>query len=154
MANLNGFNASEVEPSVPFEPLPAADYLCSAVDSDVKQTKDGHGSFLEFKFEIIEGQYKGRTFFDRLNLDNPNEKAVAIARATLSALCRAVGVLTPKDSCELHNIPLIATIKLRKREDNGEMSNEVKGYKPRSAGSSSPSKPADDKKSNAAPWKK
>ena len=26
MANLNGFNASEVEPTVPYEPLPANNY--------------------------------------------------------------------------------------------------------------------------------
>ena len=56
-------------------------------------------------------EFKGRNLWARLNLDNPNEIAVKIARAELSALCRAVGVLEPKDSVELHNLPLVISVK-------------------------------------------
>ena len=33
--------------------------------------------------------------------------AVKIARAELSAICRAVGVMAPNDSVELHDLPLV-----------------------------------------------
>ena len=95
----------------------------------MKPTKKGNGSYLECEFEVIEGEHKGAKFWDRLNLNNPNPDAVKIARGTLSAICRSVGVMKPSDSCELHNLPLIASVKVKKRDDNGEPANEIKGYK-------------------------
>ena len=129
MAHLNGFNANEVDPNVPFEVRPAGDYLVHMVASKMKPTKNGNGSFLECEFEVIDGEFKGAKFWDRLNLNNPNPETVKIARGTLSAICRCVGVMKPSDSCELHNLPLIACVRIKKREDNGELVNEIKGYK-------------------------
>ena len=37
-----------------------------------------------------------------------------IAHGELSAICRAVGVMQPKDSIELHNLPLLVTPDLPK----------------------------------------
>lgn len=130
MASLNGFDAREVEPSIGFDPIPEGEYPVIITESNEESTKSGNGSFLKLTLQIQGGQFDGRTLFDRLNLSNPNEKAVAIARATLSAICRAVDVLKPNDSSELHNRTMLAKIKLRKRDDNGEMANEIKGYKP------------------------
>ena len=128
MANLNGFNANEVDPAVDFEAIPAGKYLAVITESEMKPTKSGNGSYLEFVFEIIEGQYKGRNLWARLNLDNPNTLTVQIARAELSAICRAVGVMQPTDSSELHNVPLLVIVKCKKREDTGEVVNEIRGY--------------------------
>ena len=128
MATLNGFNANDVDPAIDFEPIPAGKYLAIIAASEMKPTKSGNGSYLELQFQVIEGEYKGRLLWSRLNLDNPNQQAVQIARAELSAVCRAVGVMQPKDSVELHNLPLLVTVKCKKREDTGEMTNEIKGY--------------------------
>ena len=38
------------------------------------------------------------------------------------------GVMQPKDSVDLHNLPLVITVRLKKRDDNGDLSNEIKGY--------------------------
>jgi len=35
--------------------------------------------------------------------------------------------MQPKDSFELHNIPVLITVKCKKREDTGDIVNEVKG---------------------------
>jgi hypothetical protein len=131
MANLNGFNASEVEPAVGFDPIPAGKYLAVITESEMKPTKAGTGQFLQLTFQIIEGPYKGRLAWARLNLDNPSAMAVKIARAELSAICRAVGVMAPKDSIELHNLPLVIKVVCKKREDiggGGEITNEIRGY--------------------------
>jgi hypothetical protein len=69
-----------------------------------------------------------RFVWARLNLDNPNATAVQIARAELSAICRAVGVMAPKDSVELHNLPLVVHVACKKRSDTGEITNEIKGF--------------------------
>ena len=150
MADLNGFNANEVEPVADFEPIPAGKYLAVITASEMKPTKSGTGSYLELVFQIIEGQYKNRNLWARLNLDNPNAVAVQIARGELSAICRAVGVMTPKDSFELHDLPLVITVKCKKREDTGEIVNEVKGYARREAVAGQ----VPQAQSNVPPWKR
>lgn len=92
----------------------------------MKPTKDSTGKYLELELTVVEGGYKGRKVWARLNLENRNPEAVRIAKSELSAICRAVGVLTPRNSGELHNIPLVITVKV-KPGDNGPQ-NEVKGY--------------------------
>jgi len=159
MADLRGFNANTVEPSESFDPIPAGEYLCVIIASDEKPTKAGNGSYLELEFEVIDGPYQGRKLWDRLNLANPNELAVKIARATLSAICRAVGVMEPKDSCELHDLPLLVKVRVEKRADTDEPSNVIKGYKKRdvlaatpAASSPAPAKAASH--STTPPWKR
>ena len=138
MANLNGFNAAQVEPSKDFEPIPAGKYLAVITETEMKPTKNGSGQYLQLSFQILDGPFKGRFVWARLNLNNSNPTTVQIARQELSAICRAVGVMTPGDSVELHNIPLVVTVKLKKRDDTGELTNEVKGYAKRDAAASSP----------------
>jgi hypothetical protein len=127
MANLNGFDANQVEPTS-FDPLPAGKYLACITESEMKVTKNGGGQFLNLTFQVLDGEYKGRKLWARLNLKNPNPQAEQIARGQLSALCRAVGVMAPKDSLELHNLPLVITVKLKKRDDTGDLQNEISGY--------------------------
>jgi len=148
MANLHGFNANNVDPAVDFEPIPAGKYLAIITDSGMKPTKNGSGSFLELTFQVIEGPYKNRLLWARLNLDNANKQAVEIARAQLSAVCRAVGVMQPKDSLELHNLPLQITVKCKKREDTDEIVNEIRAYAKKEAASGQPQQET----TNTPPW--
>lgn len=137
MADLRGFDANRVEPSKSFEPLPAGDYLAVIVDSEWQTTKSGSGQYLKFTFQIVEGPHQHRQLFARLNLKNPNPVAVEIAQAELSALCRAVQVLQPQDSSELHQLPLLVQVRCVKRGDTGEIGNEIRGYRPRPAAAES-----------------
>lgn len=152
MANLNGFNAGEVEPNVPFEPVPAGKYLAAITASEMKATKKGDGSYLQLEFTVLDGQYKDRKVWDRLCINHPNDMTQKIARGNLSAVCRAVGVMQPRDSVELHNIPLLITVKCKKREDNGEMSNEIKGYESKTVAAGQPQQAAVS--DNTPPWKR
>jgi len=110
------------------EVIPAGKYLAAITESEFKPTKSGGGQYLELTFQLLDGEHKGRNLWARLNLQNPNETAMTIARSDLSAICRAVGVMTPKDSLELHNIPLVIDVRVKKRADTGELANEVKGF--------------------------
>ena len=129
MSTLN-FNAADVEPSTGFDAIPAGKYQVIINESEMKPTKTGNGQYLWIEFEVISGEYKGRKLWTRLNLENPNPDAVRMARADLSAICRAVNVLNPHDSVELHNLPLTVTVRCRKNQDD-ELVNEIKGYGPR-----------------------
>lgn len=133
MANLHGFDANAVDPNFAFDPIPAGKYMAVIAASEMKKNKKGTGQYLELTFQVIEGEHKGRSLWARLNLDNPDATAVKIARAELSAVCRAVGVLAPKDSVELHNLPLVIKVGMKNREDNGEPTNVIKGYEKKDA---------------------
>ena len=149
MATLSGFNAAEVEPATGTAPLPAGDYPAIIVESEMKDTSAGTGRYLSLTFQVLDGQYKNRKLFSNLNLENPSAEAVKIARSELSAICRAVNVLAPKDSVELHNLPLVLSLGLQKRKDTGDMTNRIKAYKPRGAASTPGSAPG-----APAPWQK
>jgi hypothetical protein len=151
MANLNGFDANQVEPAAKFDPIPAGTYLAVITESEEKPTKAGTGHYLQLTFTIEEGTHKGRILWARLNLDNPNATAVQSARAELSAICHAVGVTSPSDSVELHNLPLMITVKCRKRQDTGDITNEIAGYA-RKKSSNSPSPGSSG--TSVPPWKK
>ena len=150
MADLHGFDANQVEPRAALDPIPAGKYPAVITESEMKANKAGTGSYLQLTFEIIEGPYKGRIFWARLNLDNPSATAVQIARGELSAVCRAVGVMAPSDSTELHNLPLVIHVRCKKRSDTGEIGNEIKGYSKKEQ----PAAPTTAATNTTPPWKK
>src|SRR5438094_670201 len=117
MSDLRGFDATEVEPSGEFKPIPAGRYLAVIIASELKRTSSGNGEYLELVFQILQGEFQNRRLWARLNLTNPNPQAEEIAKAQLSAICHAVAVLRPHDSVELHNLPLVISVKCKKRSD-------------------------------------
>ena len=131
MATIN-FNANEVEPSSSFDAIPAGKYQAVITDSEFRPNRAGTGEYLQLEFEIIEGNYKNRKLWARLNMNNPNAEAVRIARADLAAICHAVNVMQPRDTIELHNLPLTIIVKCRKNQDD-EIVNEIKGYAPKAS---------------------
>jgi len=133
VANLEGFNANEVQPNS-FDLLPAGEYEAVIVASELKPTSAGTGKYLKLQLQILNGEYQNRRLFDNLNIDNPNAEAVTIARGTLSAICRSVGVLTPHDSSELHNKPLRIKVKVQPARDGFDEQNKIVAYKPRLTG--------------------
>jgi hypothetical protein len=149
--NLNGFDANSVEPNASMDPLPAGWYKAVFTASEEKPTKAQTGSYLQLTAEIIEGEYQSRKVIERLNLNNPNSTAVEIAQRTLSGICRAIGVMTPRDSVDLHDKPFMVKVAVKPGSGDYGPNNEIKSYEPVSSGSSSAAT-----KSGAAtpPWKK
>lgn len=133
MTELN-FDANTVEPATGrFELLPIDDYLAVISESAMKDTKklmaNGKpGKYLSLVFTVIDGEYKDRKVFTNLNLVNDTEETVNIAQKDLSAICRATGVLHPKDSIEFHDKPIVISVGIRKGNNGYEDSNYVKKY--------------------------
>jgi hypothetical protein len=152
MADLGAeFDSRNVAPNTgDRDPVPAGRYLAAIINSDMKPTKDGTGTFLELELEILEGEHKGRKVFDRLNLRNKNPQAEAIAQGTLSAICHAVNVMQVRDSAALHNKPMHVTVAVEQRKDDTtKLSNNVKKYEGRNVTAAPTQAPAGN-----APWKK
>lgn len=131
MAQLN-FSAEGIDIRSNYEAIPAGDYESMVTASEMKSTKDGAGQYLELTLEIQSGQYQGRRLYDRLNLQNRNQKAVEIAQKQLAQLCHATGILQVRDSQQLHNRPIIVKVTAKNDPERG-MVNEVRGYKAKAA---------------------
>jgi len=127
MPDLTGFDANDHEPSGDFSPLPKADYIAAIKTSEWKDTKDEKGRYIEFKLEVLEGEFKGRNLWDRLNLKNNSEKAVKIANGTMSSICRAVGNMRPKKTEEFHDKPMLVSVDTEVYKE--KVKNVVKAYK-------------------------
>lgn len=150
MPSLQGFDADSVEPMNEFEPIPVGKYLAVITESEFKPTKAGTGEYLQLTFEVIDGPYKSRLLWARLNLNNPNATAVKIAQGELASICKAVGVPRPVESSDLHNLPLLVHVRLKKRADSDELTNEIRGY---SAHDEQPGKPVQATPTEA-PWRR
>lgn len=151
MATLDGFNANEHDdPS--FDPLPEGHYLLIIEASEMKPTKAGTGTGINMKFQVVDGEHKGRGFFKWINYTNPTAQAQKIGRAELAMLCRAVNKPTPKDTMELHNIPFAAHITVKPGEGQYGPSNEIKKAVPKSELASLTGGKAEAAKAGAAPW--
>lgn len=149
--SFDRFNAAEVEPAGSFLPIPQGDYPAVITEAQWRDTKSGSGRYLQLKLEVQGGEHAGRVLFDRLNLKNPNATAVEIAMRTLSAICRAVGVMKPRDESELLYKPLVVQVVVRPDDGQHGPSNEIKGYK--AAGSATATRqPAHG--AGAAPWER
>ena len=81
----------------------------------VRSQFTGHSLFLDFA--IIGGAYDGRVIAKQLPLHSSDGNKKGKARSELSQICLAVGVMAPKDSSELHNIPMVIHVGTDKRRN-------------------------------------
>jgi len=153
MADLGGFNAHNVAPNEGFDVIPAGEYDAVIVASEVKPTTSGNGRYLKLEIQILNGQYQNRKLWDNLNIWNSSEEAVKIAKGTLSAICRAVNVMSPNDSAELHNKPLRIKVAIAKSAEYGDQ-NKIKAYKSRNVAPPSPAATSQQPVAagNSQPW--
>lgn len=148
---LSGFDANAIEPSAPREVIAPGKYKAVITKSEERPTKAQTGSMLVLTCQIIEGPHNGVTLMDRLNLNNPNKTTEEIAQRTLSAICRAVGVMMPNESSDLHDKPLMITVKIKPAEGQYAPSNEISGYEPCGDGSVAAAAPV---AAATPPWKR
>jgi hypothetical protein len=142
------FNAAAVPEDTnrrTFDPLPEGDYVLQVIDSEVRATKSGTGQMLVLTLEVVDGSYRGRRIWDRLNIRNQNPTAQHIAENALADLCKALGIANLIESETLHYKPFGARVKVRPAEGQYGPSNTVR-YK-RTTGA--PPRP-----SGAKPWQR
>ena len=140
MGNLgpSGFDASGVEPSADFDPLPPGWYVAELSGSAMLPNSKGTGEYLKLEFTILDGPFASRKIWAQLNLINPSTQAVGIAQRELSSLCRAAGKLRVQDSLELHSIPLELSVRIKSDGEYGPQ-NVIKGYREISGHGAGPS---------------
>lgn len=112
MAELD-FDAGQIDPSQPFDIIPAGWYPVCVVESEIVEARSGNGKYLKIVLQILHGPLKNRKLWDNLNLWHHNSTAMQIAKGQFSALSRAVGIPSPRDTSELHMRPLAALVRVQ-----------------------------------------
>ena len=143
------FDATGIDPMKPLEVLPPGKYPAQIVNSEMRLTRDGMGQYLHLEIDVLDGPYRGRKLFDRLNLVNANTQTVEIAQRTLSVICHATGRLQVQDSEELHLIPFLAVVQVQPPRNGYGESNKVR-YQPLE-GAAPAAQPAQPARPAAAP---
>ena len=118
-----------------FTVVPEGKYQVVIVGDKLTDTKAGTGKILELKVQIIEGEHRGVTVTDRLNIVNKSDIAQKIAQGQLKRICNLCGVDYPPSSTDgLIGKPMLATVKTEeftsKTSGNLLTSNKISGYNP------------------------
>lgn len=157
----NSFNTADVGEDE-YEVVQPGEYEAMIIESEMKATKDETGAYVQLKIQLK----NGRILFERLNIQNKNEKAVEIAYRTLKKICEAVGKTSIKDTTELHNKRMTVVVAVEKGkpymkdgvEKEGRDQNTIKAYKQLNTGGAAEpasgnaaSSPAS---ANVPPWKR
>ena len=123
------FNVAETKPyQGGYQVYPAGVYQVQIVKEEERELKSGNGRALVFDYAIIEGDFKGGTIKDFLNLNHTSEKARQIAEARLVAIANACGLANFYDTQELFGRPFAVRLGLDK-DLNGNDRNTIDEYK-------------------------
>lgn len=135
MGNLGkAFQAEEVSDSL-FGTIPAGRYSVEIVVAELRDTRAGDGRYVFLDLQITAGDYANRHVFDRLNIDNPSQRAVEIATKRLQRIGYCIKQPIVDDTAQLLGKQLIADVrKLPAGKDKDgifrDESNEVRWYHP------------------------
>lgn len=128
MATLD-FNVALVRPytSAPVILQPGK-YTVAITSEQIVDLSNGRGTALAFNYTVKEGPQKGAVVRELLNLWHTSQDAVAMARARLAAIVKAVGLQQLSDTMVLQNRPFCVQVSCR--EWNGREYNNVDDYLP------------------------
>ena len=111
MVGLAKFDANDYPLMSDRSVLEPGEYPAIIIKSDMKNTRAGNGQYLSLEFIIIgNGKGKGRKLWANLNLVNPSEVAVNIARSELATICKAIGLDNPGTSEAMHSKPMMISV--------------------------------------------
>jgi hypothetical protein len=132
MAKFN-FDPSEVEASTyssdqSYEIMPDGEYKLAGVDAEEKQTQKKNGTYINAKFEVVDGPHTGRFIWQNFNIVNPNETAQRIGRQELVAWATACGKATADDTDKLLGKIFSAKVGVEKGTGGYADSNRIKAF--------------------------
>lgn len=117
------FNASAVDTTDNFAPIPEGVYRVLVASTEERPTKAAGGLGLNVQYEVVEGKNKGRKLFHWINLRNNNKTAEEIGHKELARLCMATNVPQPRSPAEFCG--KLISVKVKIEEYQGEKKNSI-----------------------------
>lgn len=146
------FNAADyASEQTEYALIPEGKHEAIIVDSTEKDTKSG-SKMVTLKFQITKGPSQNRLLWENLNLWHSSDKAREIARGTLSAISRAVGVESPRSTADLFGKPLVISVGIRHSEYKSADENYIKSFATVDRPAQNPVARQSSPQSGAKPW--
>lgn len=148
MSYLN-LDLSDTKAGLDFEPVPAGVYEAQIIDSEERKSKNDN-DMLNLTWLVIDGEQAGRMVFDRIMLSGSDD-SINFGKRRLKTIAEAIGHPNPNfigDKEELHGLPCIITVVVKKGTEGYSDSNEIKNYqalnstKPQPAAAAAPANTA------------
>ena len=117
------FNASNVDTTDNFAPIPEGVYRALVASAEERPTRASGGLGLNVQYEVVEGTHKGRKLFHWINLRNNNKTAEEIGHKELARLCMATNVPQPRSPAEFCG--KLISVRVKIEEYQGEKKNSI-----------------------------
>lgn len=110
-----------------YEALPEGKYIAVIKKAELKGNKAKTGQGIQCQYQIIDGQFKGKTFNDWINITNPDQQTVEIGLKRLNTLLSLGGVQVFEDTDQLcnPNVTYLVTLGFKKELYQGQTQNAV-----------------------------
>lgn len=108
-----------------YNALPAGQYIAIIKKAELKDNSKKTGQIIKIQYQVIDGQFKGKSFFDSLNISNPNETAVEIGLSRLNSILTIGGLNELHDTDDLVRANIIVLATLIVENDNGNEKNKL-----------------------------
>lgn len=119
-----------------FDPIPEGTYLAMISKSEVKENQKKTGYYVLFHFVVLEGDQKGRKFFELVNYMHDSIQTQEIGQKTLATLRRAVlGADGPLPNTDvLHGVPIKVKLGILPAEGKYRAKNNCLLFEPAQSG--------------------
>lgn len=102
-----------------FELIPKGQYKMAAISSEKKDTNAGDGEYINFEFQITEGEHQGRKLWKLCMISTTStekgpQTGVKMGFDAITGLALACGIRAPQDTSEMHGIEIIGDIVIKK----------------------------------------
>jgi len=118
-----------IAPQDDFPVIPPGTYSVLIESAEIKQTENGNGHYIKLVLGILDGLYKGWKIFDRIMIQHPSAKCLAIGMKAFGAIGRAIGATELTDTSQLLNQVVVVKVRVKQDKKYGE-SSEVQKYLP------------------------
>lgn len=110
-----------------YEALPEGKYIAVIKKAELKDNKAKTGQGIQCQYQIIDGQFKGKTFKDWVNITNPDQQTVEIGLKRLNTLLSLGGLQVFEDTDQLcnPNVTYLVTLGFKKELYQGQTQNAV-----------------------------
>lgn len=129
MAFIGDFKRDSLPKGEGFTPVPAGWYIVTISGSEVKETKDGTGTYIKLVLDIQGPSHAGRKIFSNINIRNKSPDAERIGLQQLREIMEAGGLDDVTDSDQLIGVTLEAKVAVKPASGDYEAGNEIKGYR-------------------------
>jgi hypothetical protein len=121
-----------------FELIPEGTYVAKVIGSELSptkslnpQTKKPRGQVLELSWQLQSGPYERRIIWDKITLVHEEPRTQKIGREQWKKALRAAGIdHSPRDSSEIHEIPVKIRVKTKPASNGYEARSAVSAYYP------------------------